>query len=218
MTTPYTYLIGWPEHSAYYYGVRWRKGCDPTDLWTKYFTSSSYVLQKRMEWGEPTLIEVRRAFSNKIDAKRWEDKVLRRLDVKNHPKFLNRTSLPGSPPEKTPEQIKKIANKLRGKKRSDEQRKNMKGSLGKSWSLSDETRLKMSESAKKRPPKSEQHRKNIAKGLTGHIQSLETREKRRASLTGKRKSPEHIAAMIAAKKKKKEESEKGPDSGPSFKV
>jgi len=30
-TIPYTYLIGWPEHNRYYYGVRYANGCSPEE-------------------------------------------------------------------------------------------------------------------------------------------------------------------------------------------
>ena len=61
---PYTYLIGWSKLNKYYYGVRYAKNCHPSDLWTKYFTSSKYVKQFREENGEPDIIEIRKTFSN----------------------------------------------------------------------------------------------------------------------------------------------------------
>lgn len=43
----YTYLIGWSEYDIWYYGVRYAKGCNPADLWVKYFTSSKFVREFR---------------------------------------------------------------------------------------------------------------------------------------------------------------------------
>lgn len=91
MTTPFTYLIGWSVHNKWYYGVRFAKNCNPDDLWTKYFTSSKYVQQMREEHGEPDVVEVRRTFLSQIDARLWEQKVLRRLDAVKSTHWLNKT-------------------------------------------------------------------------------------------------------------------------------
>ena len=88
--TPYTYLIGWREHDMWYYGVRWAKGCHPSDLWQSYFTSSQHVSEFRSLHGEPDVIEIRTTFSNKHQAQIWEHKVLKRLNVESNSKFLNK--------------------------------------------------------------------------------------------------------------------------------
>lgn len=85
----YTYLIGWVKQNIYYYGARYAKGCDPSDLWVKYFTSSDRVKQIREEYGEPDIIQVRHQFDNKNDCLKWEEKVIRRIDAVNNPKWLN---------------------------------------------------------------------------------------------------------------------------------
>lgn len=203
MTTPFTYLIGWPDRNLFYYGVRYARGSQPSDLWTKYFTSSKVVQETRSSFGEPTVVEVRKVFEDEATARRWETRVLTRLDAKRHPKFLNKSNIPARPPEKTPEQIKKIAAKLRGQKRTPEQRAKM-GPTGKTWTLSEETKKKMS-LAKKGMPKPEGFGAAVSERLKGRVQSDGERSKRIASLTGKKKSPEHIAAVVAAKKRKREE-------------
>lgn len=86
---PYTYLIGWSKHNKFYYGRRTAKNCHPDELWKKYFTSSKYVKQFRVENGEPDIIQIRKIFDNPDDCKIWESKVLERLDAQNHPNFLN---------------------------------------------------------------------------------------------------------------------------------
>lgn len=92
MCVPYTYLIGWPKLGTYYYGVRFSKNCHPSELWVSYFTSSRHVTDFRLNNGEPSVIQVRRVFSNKETAIAWENKVLRRLKAHVHPKFLNKTN------------------------------------------------------------------------------------------------------------------------------
>lgn len=91
--TPYTYLIGWSAHNKFYYGVRFGKNCNPCDLWVSYFTSSKVVKQFRIDHGEPDIIQIRKTFSNRKDAARWEEKVLIRMNVSKNDKFLNKASI-----------------------------------------------------------------------------------------------------------------------------
>lgn len=86
---PFTYLIGWSKLDRWYYGVRTKKGCSPSDLWTKYFTSSKVVDVYREYNGEPDVIEVRRVFDNADIACTWEEIVLRRVGVMSDPRWLN---------------------------------------------------------------------------------------------------------------------------------
>lgn len=86
---PYTYLIGWSKHDRWYYGVRFAKGCNPSDLWVKYFTSSKLVARCRAIYGEPDVIDVRKTFATKTEAIDWEAKVLVRMGVVQQHKWLN---------------------------------------------------------------------------------------------------------------------------------
>lgn len=86
---PYTYLIGWSSLNKYYYGVRFAKKCNPSDLWVKYFTSSKLVAKYRVLYGEPDVIQIRKTFSDKNSAVLWEERVLRRLKIKSNEKMLN---------------------------------------------------------------------------------------------------------------------------------
>lgn len=89
--TPYTYLIGWSKHNIWYYGLRYAKNCHPSDLWNIYFTSSKYVKETRLKYGEPDIVEIRKTFETAKQAQLWEHKVLRRMNVVNEQKWLNRT-------------------------------------------------------------------------------------------------------------------------------
>lgn len=91
MTIPYTYLIGWSKENLFYYGRRTAKNCNPNELWKKYFTSSKYVKDLRVNLGEPDIIEVRKTFKNIYECENWEYKVLKRLDVPNKFNFLNQS-------------------------------------------------------------------------------------------------------------------------------
>lgn len=97
-TIPFTYLIGWSKHNIFYYGVRYKQGSTPEDLWTTYFTSSKQVQIFREKFGEPNIVTIRKVFNeynqkltkeecNKI--LNYEHKVLRRMRADVNPKFLN---------------------------------------------------------------------------------------------------------------------------------
>jgi len=97
MSTPYTYLIGWSAHNVWYYGRRTGTGCHPSDLWDSYFTSSKWVKQFRQLHGEPDVVEVRRVFASSEQARRWENKVLTRLNAAKDDRFLNKRNGDTSP-------------------------------------------------------------------------------------------------------------------------
>lgn len=88
-TIPYTYLIGWKNLNKWYYGVRYRPGCNPSELMKTYNTSSYYVKELMLIYGKPDVIEIRKIFSNGVDALKWETKVLRRMKVVQNEKWLN---------------------------------------------------------------------------------------------------------------------------------
>lgn len=86
----YTYLIGWSRYQKFYYGVRYRKGCDPKEFWIKYHTSSSNVKRFRKQFGEPDIIQIRKTFGEDIKSARlWESKVLRRTRAASSNKWIN---------------------------------------------------------------------------------------------------------------------------------
>lgn len=88
-TIPYTYLIGWSKHNKWYYGVRYRRGCNPSDLWNPYKTSSRYVHEFVKMYGDPDIIQVRKTFNESKSAHLYEQRVLNRLNVLSSDKWLN---------------------------------------------------------------------------------------------------------------------------------
>lgn len=88
--TPFTYLIKCVPTNEYYYGVRYAKGCQPSDLWTTYFTSSKKIAQRIGLFGASAFeYEVRRIFDCPLKARLWEDKVLRKMKVIFDPRWIN---------------------------------------------------------------------------------------------------------------------------------
>ena len=94
---PYTYLIGWSNHNKWYYGVRYAQNCNPQDLWKTYFTSSKHVKKFREEYGEPDVIQVRKFFDSKEAAVLWEEKVLRKMNVRDDEKWINKNDCSAPP-------------------------------------------------------------------------------------------------------------------------
>lgn len=87
--TPFTYYLYWAELDLHYYGVRYAVGCDPSELWTRYFTSSTYVNRLRKNYGDPDIIQVRKTFTTVAESKQWESRVLRRIQALDKMNWLN---------------------------------------------------------------------------------------------------------------------------------
>lgn len=140
----YTYLIGWSDRQCFYYGVRYARGCHPSELFVTYFTSSKKVRAIHSELGEPDVIQIRRKFDDISRARNWEHKVLRRIKATTHPKLLNQTDNKSICPEAS----------LRGatKPRSESFKQKCRGRLSprKGKSSSDLTRAKQSITHKRR--------------------------------------------------------------------
>lgn len=89
MSIPYVYLIGWSTLNKWYIGSQYSKKADPSNLWTKYFTSSKHVKHFSEENGPPDVLRILKTFDCPIKAKNYEDKLLRRLKVNLDTKWLN---------------------------------------------------------------------------------------------------------------------------------
>jgi hypothetical protein len=59
-----------------------------------YYTSSKYVCQHIKDHGIPDIIKIRKTFNSIKKCIRWEEKVLKKLDAKNHKQFLNHSNGP----------------------------------------------------------------------------------------------------------------------------
>lgn len=90
MTTPYTYLIVHTPSGMKYYGVRYKQGCSPDDLWSSYFTSSKVIKALINKDGTQAFTyHVRRVFHSPAEAVLWEAKVHRRLRVDLREDWIN---------------------------------------------------------------------------------------------------------------------------------
>lgn len=89
----YTYLIGWTKYNTWYYGKKTARNCNPDTFWKDYRTSSKNVLLFIEANGEPDVIEIRNTFgSDHKSCTAWESRVLKRIDARANPNFLNKTN------------------------------------------------------------------------------------------------------------------------------
>jgi hypothetical protein len=174
MTIPYTYLLKHIPTGKVYYGCRFAEGCHPSDFWKKYKTSSKYVKELLLEYGCDSFIyEIRKTFQDKDSARLWETKVLKRMGVINRDDFINMTDNISISPEAA----------SRGKK-------------GKSFPISEKTKLKMSiaklgkkmsEEAKKKMSEKGKLKVGDKNPMFGKKLSEETKTKMRLAKLGKKR-------------------------------
>lgn len=90
MSIPFTYIITHVPSGMKYYGVRFAKNCSPSDIGVTYFSSSGVVKKMILDEGvENFSFEVRKIFSTKEDALKWENKFLTRINAVDNDKWLN---------------------------------------------------------------------------------------------------------------------------------
>ncbi len=153
--TPYTYLLGWSTPKIYYYGVRYSKkskclylsGCHPDDLWNTYFTSSEYVKNTYLLYGNPDIIQIRKTFNTAKEALNWEKKVLTRMKLHQRPDFLNKCA--GGSIFNDEDVRRKVSLALKGKPFSQEHKDNIRKSK---QNISPEIRANMSRGQRSKSP------------------------------------------------------------------
>lgn len=131
---PFTYLLVHKRTGKLYYGVRCSRGCHPSDLWTKYFSSSKIVKAIIREEGlDAFSYEIRKTFDTREDALRWEHRFLTRVNAAESDRWLNKFNggKKFTCEGHSVETRQKISRSLKGKPKSEEWKK--KASLSASW-------------------------------------------------------------------------------------
>jgi len=127
---PFTYLVKHIPTDKYYYGVRFKKGCHPNDLWTKYFTSSKKVKGLIKRYGKKSFIfEIRKTFKTAQQAMAWEFKVLRRMKVVERKDFLNQSDNKRIDPKLLSKMRMGKGNPMYGKKMTEKHKLKIKNKL-----------------------------------------------------------------------------------------
>jgi hypothetical protein len=178
---PYTYVIGWSSIKKYYYGVRYAKNCNPSDLWVSYFTSSKQVAYYRKQFGEPDIIEIRKTFIDIDTARLWEHKVLKKLKVIDNEKWLNQTNNISFSHDVSVSASKKAATMKKGVPHTDIHKQRISEALsGKKRDPNIALKTKMTKELKRKedpnytggPPKgrvfSEEHKKKLREAKLKH--------------------------------------------------
>lgn len=85
----FTYLVVLKSTGQFYYGTRFAKNCDPSELWSTYFTSSKLILDLVDSLGPDAFdYSIRKVFDNAQAALNWEQRVISKF--LNHPLCLNK--------------------------------------------------------------------------------------------------------------------------------
>jgi hypothetical protein len=171
---PFTYLLKHLPTNKYYYGVRFKKGCHPNDLWTKYFTSSKKVKSLIKKYGKKSFIfEIRKTFKTPQQAINWENKVLKRMKVIYRNDFLNLTNNKSIDP-------KYLSKIMSGKRNNFYGKKHTKESIEK---------IRLHSTGKNNPmyrkPRTEEVKQKLRLANLGKKHKIESIEKMRLASTGK---------------------------------
>ncbi len=170
--TPFTYVVTHVATEHRYYGAKYSEGCQPSDLWCTYFTSSRVICGLvKAEGREAFQTEVRKTFASVEACLNWELSVLRRLKVDTNDRWYNKSAggkrfysvlvreqnsnfgKHWHTPQGTRD---KIAASLSGKKKSDSHRHNIAVALEGSSNpmfgknVTDDTRRKIAEAGRRR--------------------------------------------------------------------
>ena len=189
--TPFTYLLKFKLTGQLYYGVRFAKKCNPSELWTTYFSSSKVIKNLIAEYGQDAFdIEIRKTFETKDQAVLWESRVLTKINAATNSNWLNKSNGDSkfrACGEFTESHKQKISEALSGRVLPDEVKQKLKGRkspkamLGKKHSA--ETKQKMSKSAIGRigywdgKTHSEDTKQKMAEAKLGKPLSEETKQK-----------------------------------------
>jgi NUMOD3 motif/Putative endonuclease segE, GIY-YIG domain len=191
---PFTYLLKHIPTNKYYYGVRYRKGCHPKDLWKTYFTSSKKVKGLIKKYGKKSFIfEIRKIFKTQQQALNWEHKVLKKMKVIHRNDFLNQTDNKCFDPiliSKTMKTKTGIKNSFYGKTHSAEARKKISlGNLGRKHTKESIEKLRLANLGKNNPmygkPRTEEVKQKLRLANLGKKHTKESIEKLRLAKLGK---------------------------------
>jgi hypothetical protein len=193
--------------------VRYADQCNPTDLWTTYFTSSKVVAQLRADLGEPDVIEVRRIFQDSDVAINWEHKVLRRLKVMESDIWVNQNT--NTAPRWHESHRQAHLDSVRGRKYTDQGKQKLAESRKLNWSddkqqkmisaRTEESKAKIAEFQRGRT-RSAEHKAKIVEIRKAEWADTEKTAARKKAISDAVKAkwadPEYRAKMLARKKSK----------------
>lgn len=173
----FTYALHWKNIGKSYYGVRYAKDCDTSDIGTKYFSSSREVKRIWKEHGRPLII-IDQMFTNVNEAQEYEVYVLQYNDVVNSEEWINKHDNNAPPVTKlfgddNPMRKYEISDDYK-RKLSESKKGNANPFMGKTHT--DEAKRKIGEATKARY-EDDDYRQRMSNMKMGKKQSDETRRK-----------------------------------------
>jgi hypothetical protein len=90
---PYFYIIQDTRNGMYYAGAKWGKDANLSDFMIEdgYTTSSNIVNEIIEKYGlDNFIIRKVKTFKTKLETRRYEERFLKRINAKNHPRFYNK--------------------------------------------------------------------------------------------------------------------------------
>lgn len=194
---PFTYLLVHKPTGKKYYGSRYAQGCSTSELWTTYFSSSKVVQQLIAEDGKDSFVcTVRKTFSTAEEAISWEGRVLRKVNARKDPRFINMHNNDGLVG------LKGDSNPMRNAEHLEKWKKSAaRNKTGRILSIDHKNAISKALTGRVR---SKEECDNISKGLkgisrsdtfknmcrerqTGVIPSQENKEKKRQAIKGRKK-------------------------------
>jgi hypothetical protein len=149
----------------------------------------------REEFGEPDVVEVQRVFNGSLQARLWEEKVLRRIGAVRDPRWLNKKATTKEWHNQGGYKLSELTRQRQGNA-SRGRPSPLKGRI--IGPFSDEHRQHLSE-ASKGVPKSQAVKDHLREIMTGRERTPEHCANLSIALTGREKTPEHAANISKAK-------------------
>lgn len=160
---PYFYIIGWTDHNKWYMGVKYGKNANPETFWSKYFTSSKYVKEMKLEFGDPDVIWTyeKKTVQEALD---MEIRCMKEMNVMSDDRWLNKNV--GGAILMTPE----IITKMKATLASPDVKEKARAAHSKPRKpMSEETKEKIRNKLKGKPtgPRSQQTKDRIRQSMVG---------------------------------------------------
>lgn len=166
-TIPFAYHLYHKPTGKHYYGVRFKRGTVPSDLWSKYFSSSKVVHQLIEEYGKDSFtFTVRKTFTSGEEALRWEHRFLTRINAADRNDWINRHNGGKKfrgPKQQTEKTRQTIRQKLTGRPKSEEWKTSMRDKAKKFNSTRKESGWTMPKESVERRKSTTKHR--ISQGI-----------------------------------------------------
>lgn len=185
MTVPFVYIIRDVSNQKRYAGVKFAKGCKPSDLLTKYFTSSKVVkglIAEGREFAIDKIVE----FDSKEEAIEFEELLLLHVSAHTSREWYNQSAGRAINPEAVRQTSLEKYGVDNWMKTEEAKQLNLgfqEGNTFGCFKRTEETKKKMSEAFTGREF-SEEHKLNIAKAKIGTTASQETRDKMSKARSG----------------------------------